>query len=128
LFEKLLGKPLPELVGKTNKDLFPTLASKMNRDDREVFQLDYGEFREIEEAYRDRVFLSYKFPVAYKGEKMLGGFTLDITERKQAEFDRRKLEVKAHKTQKLESLGVLAGGIAHDFNSIPMTFVACCWI
>ena len=41
----------------------------------------------------------------------LRGITLDITERK-------KQEMEALKSQKLESLGVLAGGIAHDFNNI----------
>lgn len=39
------------------------------------------------------------------------GIFLDITEQK-------KLEEERLKTQKLESLGVLAGGIAHDFNNI----------
>lgn len=41
---------------------------------------------------------------------------LDITELKQAESDRMKIN-------KLESLGVLAGGIAHDFNNILMSAV-----
>jgi two-component system, cell cycle sensor histidine kinase and response regulator CckA len=36
--------------------------------------------------------------------------TRDITERKQAEAERLKLD-------KLESIGILAGGIAHDFNN-----------
>ena len=42
----------------------------------------------------------------------------DITARRRAEQERRKLELQVQHTQKLESLGVLAGGIAHDFNNL----------
>jgi len=46
------------------------------------------------------------------------GIMRDITERKKAEKEKRKLERQLREKQKLEAIGVLAGGIAHDFNNI----------
>ncbi|GIW80866.1 MAG: hypothetical protein KatS3mg105_2673 [Gemmatales bacterium] len=43
---------------------------------------------------------------------------LDLTERKRAEEERRKLEARMFHTQKLESLSVLTAGVAHDFNNL----------
>jgi PAS domain S-box-containing protein len=42
----------------------------------------------------------------------------DITERRRAEQDRRRLEASLLQAQKLEAMGTLAGGVAHDFNNI----------
>jgi PAS domain S-box-containing protein len=53
----------------------------------------------------------------------LEGFITDITARKRAEDERRKLEAQIQHAQKLESLGVLAGGIAHDFNNILLAIL-----
>ena len=46
------------------------------------------------------------------------GIARDITDRKKAEEERKRLEQQILHAQKLESLGILAGGIAHDYNNI----------
>jgi PAS domain S-box-containing protein len=46
------------------------------------------------------------------------GITRDISERKKAEEEKRKLEAQLQQSQKMQAIGTLAGGIAHEFNNI----------
>lgn len=46
----------------------------------------------------------------------------DLTERKDAEIERKRLELELYEAHKLESVGQLASGIAHEINT-PVQFV-----
>ena len=48
----------------------------------------------------------------------LVGVARDITDRRKAEEEYRKLQAQYLQAQKLESVGQLAGGVAHDFNNL----------
>ncbi|MEI7671679.1 MAG: ATP-binding protein, partial [Deltaproteobacteria bacterium] len=45
-------------------------------------------------------------------------YALDITDRKRAEEERQSIEELLQRSEKMESLGLLAGGVAHDLNNV----------
>ncbi len=85
-YEKMLGKPMHELLGKTMDDLFPSdLAKSMIAEDLRV--LNEGKQITVEEELNGRFYTTIKFPILVNGKhRYLVGYTMDITERKQAEL------------------------------------------
>jgi len=133
-FCQLLGKPLNEIIGRTDFDFFqPDLAAKYQADDRHVIKT--GKLFETVEVNQapggEKRFVNViKSPIHDAKGRTIGiqGIFWDITERIRAEEELRRAheelrkshgELKAAQLQliqaaKMESIGTLAAGVAHE--------------
>jgi len=123
--EDLLGYSCNELLGKNDYDLFPEeQADFFIEKDRDVLRsgriLDIPE-EPLQTKNKGLRFLhTKKVPILnLNGEPdYLLGISEDITERKNAEAEKQRLEEQLARAQKMEALGTLAGGVAHDLNNV----------
>jgi PAS domain S-box-containing protein len=96
-YEKMIGKPLHELLHKNMYEIFPSeLAKSMDEVDKEI--LKEGKKITVDEEFNGRQYHTIKFPIKIDGRPtILAGFTMDITDRKIAELELSRSEEKYRK-------------------------------
>ncbi len=123
-FFKITGYSENEIIGQNTRMLYPD-EFEYNRVGVKLYDdLMLNGVGSIESKWlrKDGVMIDVQLsispldPLNFKSG--LTSVVFDISERKQAEREKIKLEAQLHQAQKMESIGRLAGGIAHDFNNM----------
>jgi two-component system, cell cycle sensor histidine kinase and response regulator CckA len=87
---------------------------------------EFGEIRNFEARFKSKTgaitWIRFSGEVNLT-EGYLEGVASDITEMKNAEMERARIEKQYRQAQKVEAIGRLAGGVAHDMNNLLVPIV-----
>ncbi len=117
-FCRMIGYAEQELLALNVLDTYPDELRDVGRD--RISRVVAGESLRFERVMkrRDGSIFFVEMSVSRLDDGRQQGIIHDITERKKAEEEKKKLEVQLSQAQKMEAIGTLAGGVAHDFNNI----------
>ena len=127
--QRFFGYTADQIIGKNVDDMFHILegTTRSHLDDLLEMMQRFPEKTHSDESKNilpngQEVWTAWTYrPVFSTANELIEILCIgnDITERKQAELDKRELQTRLQRAHKMEALGTLAGGgVAHDLNNI----------
>lgn len=113
-FKTYLGMNPEDMIGKNNLELFgKEFAEKIHQDDQRVIESERTQV--FEEEFGGKVWSTHKFTISQPGQKpLLGGVTIDITERIEVEKKLKESEEFFKESQRAANIGSYFNDFASD--------------